>query len=422
MKPLDLTGCRILIVDDQVTNLHVLSTVLETAGYRQVRTLADSREVMKVFAEFEPDLIMLDLHMPHLDGLAVLDLLSGAIPKDEFLPILMLTGDGTNEAKQQAFTRGAHDFLSKPLNRNEIQLRIKNLLQTRWLQLQRKAQNASLELQVRERTDLAEVLTKTNAELAATNRKLQETQAHLVQSEKMASLGQLVAGIAHEINNPLAFVINNIFVVQQGLIRLATATSDNDTADVLARIDKMQGRINEMQEGAERVKDLVSKLRTFSRLDEGKYKTVNIHESIDSVLLFLRHKMENRITVERCYGTTENLSCFAGELNQVIMNVIANAIDAIEGEGKITVTTSAENGDFVIKVRDTGKGIPEHIQSRIFDPFFTTKPVGDGTGLGLAISYGIVQAHKGSIACTSKPGEGTEFIVRIPTSVRSEVA
>jgi len=422
VKPLDLTGCRILIVDDQVTNLHVLSTVLETAGYRQVRTLADSREVMKVFAEFEPDLIMLDLHMPHLDGLAVLDLLSGAIPKDEFLPILMLTGDGTNEAKQQAFTRGAHDFLSKPLNRNEIQLRIKNLLQTRWLQLQRKAQNASLELQVRERTDLAEVLTKTNAELAATNRKLQETQAHLVQSEKMASLGQLVAGIAHEINNPLAFVINNIFVVQQGLIRLATATSDNDTADVLARIDKMQGRINEMQEGAERVKDLVSKLRTFSRLDEGKYKTVNIHESIDSVLLFLRHKMENRITVERCYGTTENLSCFAGELNQVIMNVIANAIDAIEGEGKITVTTSAENGDFVIKVRDTGKGIPEHIQSRIFDPFFTTKPVGDGTGLGLAISYGIVQAHKGSIACTSKPGEGTEFIVRIPTSVRSEVA
>ena len=178
--------------------------------------------------------------------------------------------------------------------------------------------------------------------------------------------------------------------------------------------------MGDMQEGAERVKELVSKLRTFSRLDEGAYKTVNIHESIESVLLFLRHKMESRIQVERRYGTTENLSCFAGELNQVIMNVIANAIDSIEGPGRITITTLCENGEFIISVRDTGKGIPEHIQSKIFDPFFTTKAVGDGTGLGLAISYGIVKAHNGSIQFSSKPGEGTEFSVKIPTLIPSE--
>jgi two-component system, NtrC family, sensor kinase len=421
MKLSDLTGSRILIVDDQEVNLKVLATVLESAGYCNVKGLADSRQVMAVFAEFQPDLIMLDLHMPHMDGLAVMDQLAGVIREDDYLPILVLTGDGTSQAKQQALSRGAHDFLSKPLHGSEVQLRIKNLLQTRSLHLQLKAQNASLELQVRERTDLAAAITKTNGELEETNRKLRETQAHLIQSEKMASLGQLVAGIAHEINNPLSFVINNIFIVQQGLFQLAAATSGSVSPEVLPKVGKMQTRMNEMQEGTERVKGLVTKLRTFSRLDEGTYKTVNIHESIESVLLFLRHKMEDRIQIERRYGSTENLSCFAGELNQVLMNVVANAIDSIEGPGKITITTSCENGNFTISVRDTGKGVPDHIRNKIFDPFFTTKAVGEGTGLGLAISYGIVKAHNGSIQFSSKEGEGTEFSVKIPTELPCEV-
>jgi two-component system NtrC family sensor kinase len=185
-------------------------------------------------------------------------------------------------------------------------------------------------------------------------------------------------------------------------------------------VSKMRTRMDEMQEGATRVQDLVTKLRTFSRLDEGTYKTVNIHESIESVLLFLRHKMEGRIEVERRFGPTENLSCFAGELNQVLMNVIANAIDAMPGDGKITITTNCENGNFTISVRDTGQGIPESIRNKIFDPFFTTKPVGDGTGLGLAISYGIVKAHNGSIDFISNEGQGTEFIVKIPTALPAE--
>jgi len=194
----------------------------------------------------------------------------------------------------------------------------------------------------------------------------------------------------------------------------------DSTPAVSAKVSKMRTRMDEMQEGATRVQDLVTKLRTFSRLDEGTYKTVNIHESIESVLLFLRHKMEGRIEVERRFGSTENLSCFAGELNQVLMNVIANAIDAMKGAGKITITTNCEEGHFTISVRDTGDGIPESIRNKIFDPFFTTKPVGDGTGLGLAISYGIVKAHNGSIEFVSKEGEGTEFIVRIPTALPSE--
>ena len=186
----------------------------------------------------------------------------------------------------------------------------------------------------------------------------------------------------------------------------------------------MQARISDAHAGATRVKDLVSKLRTFSRLDEGTIKTINIHESIESVLLFLRHKMEGRIEVERHYGETEMLTCLAGELNQVLMNIVANAIDAIDaadGPGRITIATGQQNGHFVIRVRDTGKGIPEGIRNRIFEPFFTTKPIGQGTGLGLAISYGIMKAHQGSMEFSTKAGEGTEFTLKIPVAMGSAV-
>jgi two-component system NtrC family sensor kinase len=411
----NLKDSRILIVDDQTENLRVLSAVLGFAGYTSINCLEDSRNILPIFQEFQPDLVLLDLHMPHVDGLAAMDQLATVIPEDDHVPVLVLTGDGTPEAKQRALSHGAHDFLSKPLNRTEVQLRVKNLLQTRQLHLQLKAQNAFLEQQVRERTDLAE-------ELSRTNQKLRETQAHLIHSEKMSGLGQLVAGIAHEINNPLAFVINNIFIVQETLEKLEGEELPPGAA---TKVHKMLAQIHDAQAGSTRVKDLVSKLRTFSRLDEGTVKTIDIHESIESVLLFLRHKMEGRIEVVRNYGDVSMLTCFAGELNQVLMNVIANAIDAIDAKkedaneendrpGRITLVTSQQNGDFVLRVRDTGKGIPEEIRNRVFEPFFTTKPVGQGTGLGLAISYGIVQAHHGSMEFSSKPGEGTEFILKIP--------
>jgi two-component system NtrC family sensor kinase len=407
----NLTNSRILIVDDQPDNLRVLASVLEFAGYANVKCLIDSREILPIFLEFQPDLVLLDLHMPHVDGVAAMDQLSTVIPQDDYLPVLVLTGDNTSEAKQKALSHGAHDFLSKPLNRTEVQLRVRNLLQTRQLHLQLKTQNAFLEQQVLERTQLAE-------ELGRTNQKLRETHAHLVHSEKMAGLGQLVAGIAHEINNPLAFVINNIFIVQQTLERL----SSEGPGSLVPRVKKISTLAAEMLEGAERVKDLVTKLRTFSRLDEGEFKTVNIHESIESVLLFLRHKMQERIEVERNFGPVERLSCFAGELNQVIMNLIANAIDSIEGRGKITITTKQQDEYFCISIRDTGKGIPEEIRNRVFEPFFTTKPIGDGTGLGLAISYGILKAHNGSIDFSSEEGKGTEFTLKIPLSLGSVAA
>lgn len=398
MSTADLDGSRILIVDDQADNLRVLATVLELKGYRHVRCLEDSRCVLSVFKEYQPDLILLDLHMPHLDGIAVIDQLRELIGQDDYVPILVLTGDGTTAAREGALSHGAHDFISKPLNRTEVQLRVKNLLQTRHLHLQLKTHNASLE---------------------DTNRRLRETQSQLVQSEKMASLGQLVAGIAHEINNPLAFVINGLFLVQEGLDRIAKEPEDSIPAAVRGRIGNMRANLRDACFGIERVKELVSKLRTFSRLDEGKFKTVDIQESIESVLLFLRHKLEDRIEIERDFAGPSTLDCYPGELNQVLMNVIANAIDSIDGPGKVTVATSQQDANFVIKVRDTGRGIPEEVRLKIFEPFFTTKPVGSGTGLGLAVSYGIMQAHHGSIDFSSEPGKGTEFVLTIPQTLEA---
>jgi two-component system NtrC family sensor kinase len=264
---------------------------------------------------------------------------------------------------------------------------------------------------------LAVELAQSNRELQEVTRRLKETQAHLIQNEKMASLGQLVAAIAHEINNPLAFVTNNLFIVESGLTSLGPEMEPHLSEPSLRKLRKARARLSEMREGLDRMKELVLDLRTFSRLDAGEFQTVDVVESIDKVLLLLKHKMNGRIRVEKHYGALRTVRCSAGRLTQVLMNLIANAVDAIAGEGKIVITTSQTPEEFAISIRDTGAGIPEAIRGKIFDPFFTTKPIGQGTGLGLAISYGIVQDHGGSIEVRSENDKGAEFIVKIPLNL-----
>ena len=277
------------------------------------------------------------------------------------------------------------------------------------------------------------VLEDQKEELHSMLESLKLTQSQLVQSEKMASLGQLVAGIAHEINNPVTFISAgvdslgaNLEEVRQVLDIYHKITPGNtknklkEIEDLKEQIDYKQAirEINKLIEsiknGTERTTQIVNGLRTFSRLDEDVLKIADIHEGLDSTLILLHNRYKNRIEISKDYGVIPLIECYPGQLNQVFMNILSNAIDAIKGNGVITISTSKSNGFIQINITDTGSGMPEHIKAKIFDPFYTTKEVGEGTGLGLSISHGIIEKHNGMIKVHSEVGKGSEIIINLP--------
>jgi GAF domain-containing protein len=281
-------------------------------------------------------------------------------------------------------------------------------------------------------------------QISQTLRDLQDTQTQLIQTEKMSSLGQLVAGIAHEINNPVNFIYGNIAYVREyaesllNLLELYQQHYPNpveeiqdlaDSIDVKFIAEDLPKLVSSMKIGTDRIRQLVLSLRNFSRLDESDMKPVNIHEGLESTLLILQPRLKSKpdsrnIEIVKEYGELPQVECYAGQLNQVFMNVLSNAIDALEQSAvnqKITDTPTIRIQTFVFKqsavicISDNGSGMPEAVKARIFDPFFTTKPVGKGTGLGLSISYQIVvNKHRGVFKCTSEPGQGTQFWIEIP--------
>jgi two-component system, NtrC family, sensor kinase len=257
-------------------------------------------------------------------------------------------------------------------------------------------------------------LHRLNQSLTAAYSELQTKQVQLVQSAKMASLGQLVAGVAHEINNPLAFIVSHLRTALGCLKKAEESLGQALTDSARDHWERACNRLEESELGADRIRKLVLKLRTFSRLDEGERKEASMQECVTSVLTILEHRLEHRIRIETHFGYPDIIECFPGLLNQAIMNLVANAIDAIEDEGTITITTGADVDGYVIVVADTGQGIPENLRQRVLEPFFTTKPVGQGTGLGLSITYSIVQRHRGILELTAADGGGTVATLRFP--------
>ena len=299
--------------------------------------------------------------------------------------------------------------------------------------------NQTLEQRVQERT---QELHDKNQFLLATLHKLQRTQAQLIQAEKMSSLGQMVAGVAHEINNPVNFIFGNLTHAKEyledilNLLHLYEQEYPTPTPAIQAEIEAIELDFLEedllklfgsMRVGADRIQEIVKSLRNFSRLDEAEIKTVDIHEGIDGTLMILQNRLKAKpeypaIEIVKKYGALPPIDCYPGPLNQVFMNLLANAIDALEQKRldrretvRIEIHTEAIGDRISIRIRDNGTGIPNTICSKLFDPFFTTKPVGKGTGLGLSISYQIVvDKHDGSLQCRSNPGEGTEFAIELP--------
>jgi two-component system NtrC family sensor kinase len=297
---------------------------------------------------------------------------------------------------------------------------------------------------------------KEKRQLEQTLLQLQRTQAQLVHAEKMSSLGQLVAGVAHEINNPVNFIHGNLTYLEEysenllNIVQLYQHHYPNAVAEIQAQADAIEldflqkdllKILNSMKLGTDRIRNIVLSLRNFSRTDEVDIKPVNIHEGIDSTLMILQHRLKARserpeIQVIKNYASLPLIECYAGPLNQVFMNILSNAIDALEENNarpkyqeiqenpKITIRTSAIDAQWVeIAIADNGSGIPKEIGERIFDPFFTTKPVGKGTGMGMSISYQIVtEKHGGKLECFSTLGEGTEFAIKIPVRLKNDRA
>lgn len=280
------------------------------------------------------------------------------------------------------------------------------------------------------RADLRKKIT----ELERANKELKETQTKLVHSAKMVSLGQLVAGVAHELNNPIGFIYSNmnylkeysdklielVGVAEKNPEKLVSKKEELEFDYIVADLPKL---VASCQDGARRTRDIVLGLRNFSRLEEAKLQEIDLHQSLDTTLNLLQGELKNRIAIYKKYDSVPHIQCYASQINQVFMNILSNAAQAIEGHGNIWITTQAlkefkgqkdKRGYVKISIQDSGKGMSADTVDKIFDPFFTTKGVGQGTGLGLSISYGIVQNHGGEIQVKSEPGVGTEFVVILP--------
>jgi signal transduction histidine kinase len=408
---------RILIVDDdEVVRETFASCLMEQYS---CATAGNVREALAVLAKEPFALVIADMLMPGRNGI---ELLREIIKRFPDTMVIMASGVDRTQRVRDALRLGAYDYLVKPCDLDVLELSVERALERRSL--------------LREAEQYKKALEERNTELASRKAELEHLQAQIVHTEKMASLGQLAAGIAHELNNPAGFIYGNMEFLKDCVSGLEELLSvyDNTTlpaplaADINAvkekigyeqSLEALSSIVSDCYEGADRIRDVVQNLRLFSRLDEAEFKKVDLHEGIESTIrLLARYFTNGSIELHRDYSGLPLVDCYAGQLNQVWMNLLTNAIHAVGRNGHIRISTRLKNQDVLVTVVDTGKGIePEHLD-KIFDPFFTTKPVGEGTGLGLSITYGIVERHGGSIAVESCPGMGTTFTVTLPIDAR----
>jgi len=405
---------RILIVDDDEAVLNLFASYLNETY--SCETARNAQEALAILAR-EPFALMLsDIQMPGLGGIELLRKIVERYPETA---VIMISGVDRTQRVIDAIRMGASDYLLKPCDLDVLSASVHRALERRLLL--RNARRYKRELEIR------------NTELARQQAALQRLQAQIVQSEKMASLGLMAAGVAHEINNPAGFIYSNVDVLRKHVAALERFLQAYDQlalpADLAIQISEIKKQIdydnlvNDLDSiladcslGAERIRDVIKNLRLFSRLDEAEIKRVDLNEGIEATLrlLSIYYKAGN-ITLARDYGELPPINCFAAQLNQVWMNLLVNAAQAIgKNRGEVKIKTRCDGAKVTVSVSDTGKGISSEHVKHVFDPFFTTKPIGEGTGLGLSISHGIVEQHGGTIRVESNSGSGTTFTITLP--------
>lgn len=433
----------ILIIDDNPTNLKVLSDAISSLGW-EILIATDGESAIEQAEYAQPDIILLDVMMPGIDGFQTCaELKKKSTTQD--IPVIFLTALTDKFDKVLGLLTGGVDYITKPFQLDEVLARIQVHLKLRFLTKQLEIQNQELDRRVEERTQ----------ELSQALAQLKQSQLHLVQSEKLSTLGELVAGVAHEINNPLSFIIGNFDFLYSYITSLSKHLQlyQQYYPEPVAEINKhaklieleqiledIPNLMSSMNLGLTRINHISDNLRNFSRVDISQKALFDIHEGINSILVILSHrlkanKLRPAIAIIKDFAKLPLIECYPEQINQVFMNLTANAIDAIDelyqkSTNINTNTASSQTSHIIIQtgfnaeakllivsIKDNGIGMPLNVQQQVFEQFFTTKPRGKGTGLGLSISRQIIEEqHHGRLKCCSVLGEGTEFIIEIPVN------
>ena len=423
-------GMRILVVDDEKFNLNMAKILIEANIDGCEVLLCNSPDrVQEMMSGHEVGVVLLDIVMPGTDGIAILKWIRSRQEYND-IQVIMFTGMSDQESFRNCFELGADDFISKPLNATEFIARMRSAIRAR---KNIDALNASCRKTAEQFNELQEI-----------TKELKETQSYLLQKEKMAGIGQLAAGVAHEINNPLGYVASNIKMLQKyidqyndyialcktmatGAAKLSTEENVECTA-LTAKEKKMKFLrddiveiFRDVNDGLVRITKIVEGLRVFSRIDsQQSFESYDLNEGIRSILMIAGHEIKFKARVESHFADLPAIEAVGGEINQVLLNVIVNAAQAISSQqkeipGVIVISTWRKDDSICCSVQDDGIGIAEEDLKSIFNPFFTTKPIGQGTGLGLGISYDIiVNHHHGDIKAESTIGVGTKFTIQLP--------